>query len=102
MPKRPCLEPGCPALVDSGRCARHAAGRAWRGWYRTARWAAMRQGVLMAQPLCPACHAEGRTEPATVVDHIEPHRGNVAMFWDVTNLQALCEAHHNRKTVAGR
>lgn len=38
--------------------------------------------------------------PATVVDHIIPHRGDLssAAFWDETNWQPLCKRHHDRKT----
>jgi 5-methylcytosine-specific restriction endonuclease McrA len=32
---------------------------------------------------------------STVVDHITPHKGNVSLFWDVNNLQALCVGCHN-------
>lgn len=35
---------------------------------------------------------------ATVVDHITPHGGDVALFWDVANWQGLCKAHHDEKT----
>jgi 5-methylcytosine-specific restriction protein A len=36
--------------------------------------------------------------PATVVDHIVPHRGNQKLFWDRKNWQSLCKTHHDRKT----
>ncbi|MFC3058810.1 HNH endonuclease signature motif containing protein [Paenirhodobacter populi] len=29
------------------------------------------------------------------VDHIKPHRGDQALFWDWRNLQALCAHCHN-------
>ena len=29
--------------------------------------------------------------PATVLDHIEPHKGDMTRFWDSTNWQGLCE-----------
>ncbi len=34
--------------------------------------------------------------PATVVDHIKPHRGDPKLFWDQENWQALCARHHDR------
>ncbi len=37
--------------------------------------------------------------PATVVDHIRPHKGNQELFWDVTNWGALCKRCHDIKTV---
>jgi 5-methylcytosine-specific restriction protein A len=36
--------------------------------------------------------------PATVVDHIKPHKGNRTLFWDPKNHQPMCEHHHNVKT----
>lgn len=32
---------------------------------------------------------------ATVVDHIVPHGGDQALFWDTGNWQSLCAPHHN-------
>ena len=37
----------------------------------------------------------GRVEPATQVDHIEPHQGDHAKLMDEANLQACCDWHHN-------
>jgi len=42
-------------------------------------------------------HGE-RAVAATDVDHIVPHCGDMALFWDVLNWQPLCEACHGRKT----
>ena len=55
---------------------------------------------LRREPLCAYCKLEGRVEVATVVDHIKAHGGDQASFWDTTNLQSLCEPHHNEKTRA--
>ena len=41
---------------------------------------------------------EGRYRKATVVDHIIPHRGDDALFWDQSNWQALCKKCHDKKT----
>ena len=35
-------------------------------------------------------------EPATLVDHIIPHKGDQALFWDWRNWQSLCTPCHNR------
>ncbi|MGM9590559.1 MAG: HNH endonuclease signature motif containing protein, partial [Faecousia sp.] len=43
----------------------------------------------------------GRLTPATVVDHIIPHRGDRKLFWDESNWQPLCKDCHNRKTGTG-
>jgi hypothetical protein len=34
--------------------------------------------------------------PATLTDHIEPHRGDKAKFWDEANWQASCDWHHDQ------
>jgi 5-methylcytosine-specific restriction protein A len=49
-------------------------------------------------PLCAMCQAEGIVTAAHATDHITPHKGNVELFWDTSNWQALCELHHNRKS----
>lgn len=109
-PRRPCSYPGCGALTDSGRCDKHRAAErqehdrrrgssAARG-YGVA-WRKAREGFLRAHPLCqcPECD-EGRirTLVATVVDHKRPHRGDMALFWDSSNWQAMAKACHDRKT----
>lgn len=59
------------------------------------RWQRARLAHLMRHPLCVMCQAEGRVEAATVVDHIKPHRGDQALFWDRDNWQSLCKRHHD-------
>jgi 5-methylcytosine-specific restriction protein A len=68
---------------------------ATRRLYSTARWQAIRDAQLAAEPLCRMCAADGRDEAATVCDHVEPHRGDVAAFW-AGPFQSLCGPHHNR------
>lgn len=51
---------------------------------------------LATHPLCVMCDKEGKVEPARVADHVRPHRGDAALFWDETNLQSLCRPHHDR------
>ena len=36
------------------------------------------------------------TYPATVVDHIAPHKGDPALFYNYSNTQSLCVGHHNK------
>ncbi len=122
---RPCLHPGCPALVrGGGYCERHAKVRqervrekdrergsaASRGYgYR---WAKTSQGFLRNNPLCLACAKRGRVTAAEVTDHVVPHRLAEALasedadrilaartlFWDRSNWQPLCWVCHSRKT----
>lgn len=59
------------------------------------KWRKAREVFLREHPLCVYCQREGRIEPATVVDHIEPHRGNDRLFWDRGNWQPLCKRCHD-------
>lgn len=78
--------------------------RPWRAWYGTARWQGIRAGVLAEQPLCVMCDALGLVEPATVVDHVEPHRGDAGRFWSgpFQALCASCHSRHKQRQEAGR
>ncbi len=62
------------------------------------RWQKARERFFKENPLCVECRQEGRTEPAVVADHIEPHKGDKKLFWDRKNWQGLCKQHHDHKT----
>ena len=107
-PKRPCRYPGCPNLCESGTyCPEHSAespdrlrgSAAERGY--DAKWRRARKLFLQRHPLCANCLSQGIVTPATVVDHIVPHRGDHRLFWDEQNWQPLCKACHDRKTGSG-
>jgi 5-methylcytosine-specific restriction protein A len=107
---RYCAQPGCPSLVSrGGRCPTHARivadtprdNAEIRRQYQTPRWRAARRQVLNEEPLCRSCQARGVTMPANELDHIQPHRLRPDLFWERTNLQALCTPCHTRKTRAG-
>lgn len=59
------------------------------------RWQKRRLLWLLNHPLCRWCDEANRVTPATVVDHIEPHRGDPQLFWDETNWQSLCKDCHD-------
>ena len=71
-----------------------------RGYTR--RWKKERAAFLFRYPLCAACLAAGLSVLASVVDHIRPHRGDMRLFWDVTNWQSLCKRCHDQKTGSGQ
>lgn len=60
-----------------------------------ARWRRARLTFLRANPYCQMCRQVGRVTRATVVDHITPHKGDLALFWDAANWQALCATCHS-------
>ena len=68
---------------------------AWRAWYKTGRWRRLRDMQLNSEPLCRMCVEVDRLTPATVCDHVEPHRGDETLFWSGP-FQSLCVACHNR------
>jgi len=59
------------------------------------RWRKARKAYLARHPLCVMCKENGRTTPATVVDHIVPHKRDPGLFWDRENWQSLCKRHHD-------
>jgi 5-methylcytosine-specific restriction enzyme A len=105
---RPCsADPRCPELSHGGPCASHRRARSQavdrrRGTARqrgySARWARYSRMFLATHPLCVRCEAEGRVTASQVTDHVVPHRGDAAKFWDPNNLAALCKPCHDRKT----
>ncbi len=69
--------------------------RPWRHLYSTKRWHRLRTAQLRDEPLCRMCQRMGYITAATVVDHIEPHKGDESLFYDRSNLQSLCSTHHD-------
>lgn len=54
-------------------------------------WRKARDEFLIRFPFCAMC-----SKPATLVDHVIPHKGNDALFWDRQNWQPLCKPCHDR------
>lgn len=63
--------------------------------YDSQRWRSARHTYLGRNPLCLMCKSIGRLEPATVVDHVIPHRNDMTLFWDTANWQPLCKHCHD-------
>ncbi|WP_342419849.1 HNH endonuclease [Paenibacillus sp. FSL H8-0168] len=106
-PKRQCARPGCRELTTESYCEKHKVQHvrqveqqrgtaAQRGYDH--KWRKTRIGFLRKHPLCVRCLAVDKLTPATVVDHIIPHKGNKELFWQRDNWQALCKACHDVKT----
>ena len=57
------------------------------------KWDRERAAYLKQHPTCdrPGCGA-----PASVVDHVVPHRGDQHLFWSRSNWQSLCNTCHVR------
>lgn len=106
-PKKPCSYPNCPALVETGKSYcndhdkkqrqaydRHRGTANERGY--DARWRkASREFLSRAEnAICAMCGLR----PATLVDHIIPHKGDMKLFWDESNWQGACKRCHDVKT----
>lgn len=101
-----CLEGGCPTLVSSGRCPQHQQpirAQERRRYTGTPgvnygrRWRKARARYLGEHPFCVQCPPSDLSL-ATQLDHVIPHDGDYAKFWDETNWQGLCATHHSAKT----
>lgn len=79
---------------DSWRNDKQTSGE--RGY--TYKWQQARKGWLAKYPLCVFCEAKGLTVLASVVDHKVPHRGDMELFWDTGNWQAMAKQCHDKKT----
>jgi 5-methylcytosine-specific restriction enzyme A len=106
-PKRPCSYPNCSELTDERYCDKHKKtvnieysrnNRPFKYLYNTSRWKKSRRLFLQEHPLCEECKTSGVVKAATVVDHVEAHKGNEELFWNQSNWQALCKECHDRKT----
>jgi hypothetical protein len=77
----------------------------WSALYRDKRWATTRQAVRNRDgDRCAACGSpviwgQGKVNPAgAVVDHIQDHRGDVGLFFDIANLRVTCKRCHDQKS----
>lgn len=68
--------------------------------YKSARWLNIRKQVLLRDDyLCVQCLQNNIAKPADVVDHIVELRDDISKAYDMDNLQSLCHACHNAKTL---
>jgi 5-methylcytosine-specific restriction protein A len=97
-----CRFPRCPNYaVHHGYCATHASSDSNRRNPEpgnlnpgNARFRRLRHFFLVKHPMCNAC----KREPATILDHVIPHRGISPLFWSQNNWQGLCVHCHGVKT----
>ena len=99
----PCHSPGCAEITTETYCPAHAKQYEQQRGTPTERgydyrWQVFRKHWLANNPLCEHCCSAGKTQLATVVDHIIDHKGDMELFWREGNHQSLCVSCHNRKT----
>lgn len=92
----------CRKSKDDCSCPRaRRRNPSLRRWYRTARWARLRQYVGQRDFwMCQACLKAGREESGNEIDHILRASIKQDLFWDASNLQTLCKSCHSKKTKA--
>lgn len=68
-------------------------------FYHTTAWIKAREVCkVRANGLCEECLRQGKIRPGRIADHIVPLRIDWSRRLDPTNLQYLCQFHHNLKT----
>lgn len=103
-PLRACTRSGCPNLTDRGLCSTCQRALPQRPTAQArgydSRWAKARKGFLEKHPRCECDQHKGKPDapPATVVDHIIPHKGDKVVFWTRSNWRAMSAPCHNSKT----
>lgn len=110
-----CKWQGCKTLLDGpGYCLKHKpmveereaartekrinnfknAKRTNYLFYKTKEWRDLRAKILKEQKQCVLCCSNKLLH----VDHIVPPRGERDLFFNINNLQVLCESCHRTKT----
>lgn len=123
----PCRVPGCALLATDkahqGYCEEHkgevkqrrrtvdkryakrrssdATQSTLDAFYKTGAWRRCRDAYIKGSPLCEHCSECGVIKGADVVDHIVERRDGGSDY-SHNNLQSLCHACHNDKTIAER
>lgn len=91
------LAPVAPYLGGNAEAdRRRGKANPLRRLYATVRWRRLRWAVLVdAAFTCARCRRVVGDTRLLVADHVVPHRGDEALFWDRGNLQCLCQRCHS-------
>ena len=101
----PRLAPAAPRLGrlpgdETARLQERDQTVSWRKLYKTARWEKLRRDVFerdhyTCRHTGVICAGKHPAPDSPVCDHIVPHRGDEALFWDKGNLQTVSKAYHD-------
>lgn len=61
----------------------------------TSAWTKAAKAYLAAHPLCEYCALDGHVEPAVLVDHLYPHKGDRDLFWRSDLWVPSCKPCHD-------
>jgi 5-methylcytosine-specific restriction protein A len=72
----------------------------YRKLYYTKQWRTLRGTILTRDHYrCQRCNVNltsGRSDPrSAIVHHKQPHKGNLTLFYDPSNLEAVCWSCHS-------
>ncbi len=115
VPMKQCNHAGCRMLVPFTEryCVKHkqALNRyryhkrmynsdesKYQQFYKSTAWRRLSRRFLENNPVCVKCYEDGVIRKANVVDHVQEVKDNWSRRLDESNLQALCNYHHNKKT----
>lgn len=117
-PKRECYATGCHQLIDFDEtyCGNHKhlkrerdrrydynrnrEDKQYRKIYKSRRWQELRKQVMLRDEfLCQECKRNDLTKTGDVVDHIIELKDDLSKAFDMANLEVLCHACHNAKTI---
>lgn len=95
MPSKPKVFrlPHLPTRQEQHRAFDQRRGSARKRGYN-ASWDRAALAFKNSHPLCLGCEAMGRIVVCEVVDHVMPHKGDMAVFWD-PRWQSSCRWHHD-------
>ena len=79
---------------DANRQADRRRGSARERGYSAA-WDRASRGHRARHPLCQYCALVDEVKAADLVDHLYPHRGDQAVFWNKTYWVSSCDDCHN-------
>lgn len=111
QPLRECKAHGCKALTREGYCPdhkhvqqeetkhynKHSRNKTITSFYKSTDWKRTRELVLLRDNrLCQRCLREHRFTPADMVHHIVEVKQDWSKRLDLSNLESLCNACHNK------
>lgn len=113
-PMRQCRHPSCRVLIPftDTYCERHSravnqsydqakrqANPEYVAFYKSAAWRNTRKVALLRDDhLCQVCLGDGVIKPAEMVDHTIPSLVDWEKRLELSNLNSMCFACHNKKT----
>lgn len=109
-----CNNPSCGRLTHNTYCPQHTqedkrigdrqykrerTDKKEQQFYNSKAWKMLRSTQLSIQPLCEHCLEVGVLKPAYLIDHIKEIKDDWTLRLTLSNVQSLCQACHNKKTM---